>query len=125
MTLGRCPLSIFCSRGTPPGARAHAPVDVMNENPLSLANPESIFFFTLVTGPRRSLSLKLSDTRFYESMSLSFAAKQVTRQHMGTPSVVQRFRGGLVFKAHRRVYHSTLGLRVTKKKQLTRQHMGT
>ena len=27
----------------------------------------------------------------------------------------QRFRGGLVFKAHRRVYHSTLGLRVIKK----------
>ena len=24
---------------------------------------------------------------------------------------VQRFRGGLVFKAHRRLYHSTLGLR--------------
>jgi len=30
---------------------------------------------------------------------------------------VQRFRGGLVFKAHRRVYHSTLGLRVIKKKK--------
>ena len=30
MTLGRCRLSIFCSRGTP-----HAPVDVMNQNPLS------------------------------------------------------------------------------------------
>ena len=30
---------------------------------------------------------------------------------------VQRFRGGLVFKAHRRVYHSTLGLRVIKKKR--------
>jgi len=29
---------------------------------------------------------------------------------------VQRFRGGLVFKAHRLVYHSTLGLRVLKKK---------
>jgi len=29
---------------------------------------------------------------------------------------VQRFRGGLVFKAHRRVYHSTLGLIVMKKK---------
>ena len=28
---------------------------------------------------------------------------------------VQRFRGGLVFKAHRLVYHSTLGLRVIKK----------
>ena len=38
MTLGRCPLGIFCSRGTPPrtrGARAHAPVDVKNESPLS------------------------------------------------------------------------------------------
>jgi len=31
---------------------------------------------------------------------------------------VQRFRGGLVFKAHRRLYHSTLGLRVIKKKNV-------
>ena len=30
---------------------------------------------------------------------------------------VQRFRGGLSFKAHRRLYHSTLGLRVIKKKK--------
>ena len=30
---------------------------------------------------------------------------------------VQRFRGGLVFKAHRLVYHSTIGLRVIKKKK--------
>jgi len=30
---------------------------------------------------------------------------------------VNRFRGGLVFKAHRLVYHSTLGLRVIKKKK--------
>jgi len=30
---------------------------------------------------------------------------------------VKRFRGGLVFKAHRRVYHSTLGLRVIKNKR--------
>ena len=29
---------------------------------------------------------------------------------------VQRFRGGLVFKARRRVHHSTPGLRVKKKK---------
>jgi len=28
--------------------------------------PTLLFFFTLVTGPRRSLSLKLSDTRIYE-----------------------------------------------------------
>jgi len=30
---------------------------------------------------------------------------------------VQRFRGGLVLKAHRLFYHSTLGLRVIKKKR--------
>ena len=29
---------------------------------------------------------------------------------------VKRFRGGLVFKAHRRMYHSTLGLRVINQK---------
>ena len=32
---------------------------------------------------------------------------------------VQRFRGGLVFKAHRLLYHSTLSLRVIKKKKKT------
>jgi len=30
---------------------------------------------------------------------------------------VKRFRGGLVFKAHSLLYHSTLGLRVIKKKK--------
>ena len=30
---------------------------------------------------------------------------------------VQRFQGGLEFKAHRFVYHSTLGLRVKKKRK--------
>ena len=30
---------------------------------------------------------------------------------------MNRFRGGLVFKAHRLVYHSSLGLRVIKKKK--------
>jgi len=32
---------------------------------------------------------------------------------------VKRFRGGLVFKAHRLAYHSTLGWRVIKKKKKT------
>ena len=36
---------------------------------------------------------------------------------MARKSDVQRFRGGLVFKAHRLLYHSTLGLRVIKKKK--------
>jgi len=37
---------------------------------------------------------------------------------------VKRFRGGLVFKAHRLVYHSTLGVRVImkKKKKIVAQH---
>jgi len=35
----------------------------------------------------------------------------------GVTRDVLRFRGGLVFKAHRLVYHSTLGVRVIKKKK--------
>ena len=31
---------------------------------------------------------------------------------------MKRFRGGLVFKVHRRLCHSTLGSRVTKKKKV-------
>jgi hypothetical protein len=31
--------------------------------------------------------------------------------------IVNRFRGGLVFKAHRLLYHSSLGSSVTKKRQ--------
>ena len=31
---------------------------------------------------------------------------------------MKRFRGGLVFKTHRLVYHSTLGLRIIKKKKI-------
>ena len=30
---------------------------------------------------------------------------------------MKRFRGGLVFRAHRLVYHSTLGWRIIKKKR--------
>ena len=38
---------------------------------------------------------------------------------------VKRFRGGLVFKAHRLVYHSTLGLIVIKKKVRTTWRRGS
>jgi len=42
----------------------------------------------------------------------------VAKKVIGIPlSNVKRFRGGLVFKAHRLVYHSTLGWRVIKKKK--------
>jgi hypothetical protein len=37
---------------------------------------------------------------------------------------VQRFRGGLVFKAHRLLHHSILGLRVIQKKQKDRAWCG-
>jgi len=36
-----------------------------------------------------------------------------------------RFRGGLVFKAHRLLYHSNLGLRVIKKKKIRFVHLKT
>ena len=36
----------------------------------------------------------------------------------GLGTNVKRFRGGLVFKAHRRLYHSTLDLRVLKKQKV-------
>jgi len=107
------------------------------------------FFFTLVTGPSRSLGLKLSDTRVYEPqirarlgtgmrvqgrrltalsdrtdeggprgpLALAYAAAGRSR-----PACCARnfawFRRGLVFKAHRLVYHSILGLRVIKKKKI-------
>ena len=38
--------------------------------------------------------------------------------------VVLRFRGGLVFKAHRFLYHSTLGSRVIKKKKVGGRGLG-
>ena len=42
--------------------------------------PYFFFFFTLVTGPRRSLSLKLSDTGVYEPQ---IRARLVTTAHFG------------------------------------------
>jgi len=39
------------------------------------------------------------------------------RGYWGLRRNVKRFRGGLVFQAHRLVYHSTLGLKVIKKKK--------
>ena len=51
-------------------------------------------------------SPEFTDARFPDSAKRSF-------------SKAQRFRGGLVFKAHRLVYHSTLGSRIKKKKKLS------
>ena len=35
---------------------------------------------------------------------------------------MKRFRGGLVFKVHRLVYHSTLGSRIKKKNRMEEMH---
>jgi len=56
---------------------------------------------------RRTL---LAHSRRSESAFVFSIKEQLLRRNM------YRFRGGLVFKAHRLVYHSTLGLRVIKKK---------
>ena len=62
------------------------------------------------TSTRLSLSLSVSRAR-----ALSFSGRFFTHTH--SDRNVNWFRGGLVLKAHRLLYHSTLGLRVIKKKK--------
>ena len=45
------------------------------------------------------------------------SAKAVARGGRGVRRNAKRFRGGLVFKAHRLLYHLTLGSRVKEKKR--------
>ena len=45
------------------------------------------------------------------------SARQVTSLHSARPEHARRFRGGLVCKAQRLLYHPTPGLRVIKKKK--------
>ena len=53
--------------------------------------------------------------RFIQPIDQSLVSP--TRAELGSRRNVQRFQGGLVFKAHRLLYHSTLGLSVIKKKR--------
>jgi len=65
-------------------------------------------------------SLDLSHTKVYEPRP----ERKLSRVAAASPPMayryfrrsVERFRGGLVFEAHRLLYKSTLGSRVTKKK---------
>jgi len=50
--------------------------------------------------------------KVFPSLSEAVYERYMRGQHLNA----KRFRGGLAFKAHRRLYHSTLGLRVIKKK---------
>jgi len=53
-----------------------------------------------------------SDGRFHH--------RRLQQLAQGSPPNVKQFRGGLVFKANKLVYHSTLGWRVIKKKKVRR-----
>jgi len=65
---------------------------------------------------QRSRGLYTTDASLFFIVIVYFSSRTEI-EVLNTCRNVKRFRGGLVFKAHRRVYHSTLGLRVIKKKR--------
>ena len=79
-------------------------------------------FRALVTKPRVQ-SLRASFTGLYSQKDFTQGCIP-RRSDVGDTAYqlfqkkLQRFRGGLVFKAHRLLYHSTLGSRVIKKKEM-------
>ena len=78
---------------------------------------QTFFFFTLVTGPGRSLNVKLS--RAFRTSQSGTARRHSARR--GEDKKQSRgsewFRRGLLFKSHRFVYHSALDWRVIKKRR--------
>jgi len=106
MTLGRCPLSIFCSRGTPPRPSL-SPVKNGRKSCNSGSKVLPVVFW-MVYRSVRSCAM----------VALAFSPVACGLQIAGYRNV-KRFRGGLVYEAHRLLYHSTLGLRVIKKKKVT------
>ena len=63
------------------------------------------------SGPDSGLGLQASVLKMLQGVRSTQVSEQVLRSN------VKRFRGGLVFKAYRLVYHSTLGSRVMNKKK--------
>ena len=53
---------------------------------------------------------------FHTFLSCFLLAQKRQRQNI-VRGLAERFRGGLTFKAHRLVYHTTLGLREIKKEK--------
>ena len=61
----------------------------------------------------------------HASQRLSPDPNSARSRNQHVRKIVKRFQGGLVFKTHRRLYHSTVGSRVTKKKRKrNRQYLG-
>ena len=83
------------------------------------SSPNSLSFSLSLTHTdthTQALTLSLSRARaLFFSLSRSLASR-LSCDFLKGPNVV-RFRGGLVLKAHRLLYHPTLGLRVIKKKR--------
>ena len=67
-------------------------------------------FWTLDTGPKKVLGP-------VSLVPIDMIIEGVLDIRLEIHINMQRFRGGLVFKAHGLLYHSTLGLRVIKKKR--------
>ena len=95
MTLGRCPLSIFCSRGTSPSITKKKRKGNEQEERGNLAHLLGTEAFQPFTGGG------------------------------GLRRIVKRFRAGLVCKARRLLYHSSPGSRVIKTKKEGGGTLGT
>ena len=76
------------------------------------ARDERVFDFDPFSRP-----FKFGFPRFFFTAGSMGASCSVLNLRTTTDRNVKRFRGGLVFKAHRLLYHSTLGLEVIKKKK--------
>ena len=63
--------------------------------------------------------LRIQSLKFYQNSSAPGSAHQLKSSFHPAPllgRIVERFRGGLVSKAHRLLYHSTIGSRVIRKR---------
>ena len=98
--------------------RAGAGLKLFGAGP-KLFRQKSIDPFKLLRS--RSVAGLATCMRFHSSTSSSHSTcRQAKGERVNIEQLlrrnVKRFRGGLVFKAHRLLYHSSLGLRVIKKK---------
>ena len=128
-------MSIFCSRGTPPnqpwvyhclicaefarqpfravGGRLGRPSKGTNPHFFSRYSPGKPRISRLMAAVIQKTDPRVGRLRRARGLNRElFRSVQFSFQELLLHRNVKRFRGGLVFKAHRLVYHSTLGLRV-------------
>ena len=120
MTLGGCPLSIFCSHGTPP-RKVHR-CRGLNMKAKAIIWPWLPYVCRIRStagagylGPHFVKRIWHTSDSQGQILALAFMYKSLLVR--GTLRIVKWFRGGLVCKAHRPLYHSTLGSRVMKQRR--------